>query len=186
MRELIGLGFHDVLARLFPDLAIWRVRARLAYYRSRYVALRGPAGLFLSIQDTLATLQARGFDLAVATGKSRRGLDSALARTGVAGYFKVTRCADESAPKPAPDLIKDILLRTATPPVNALMIGDTEYDMAMGRAAGVDALGVRCGVHNVGRLRLAGAMDVLDSVALLPDWLARKARPPVIMQGCEN
>jgi phosphoglycolate phosphatase len=185
IRELIGLGFHDVLARLFPDLETWRVRVRLAHYRSRYAAPRSPAGLFVSVEETLATLVARGFDLAVATGKSRRGLDSALARTGTADYFKITRCADESVPKPAPDLIQDILLRTATPPANALMIGDTEYDMAMARAAGVDALGVRCGVHNVDRLRAAGAMDVLDSVALLPDWLARKARPPV-MQTCEE
>lgn len=185
MRELIGLGFHDVLARLFPDRETWRLRARFERYRKRYGMPRNQSPLFDAVKETLAALDERGFELAVATGKSRRGLDAALTLTGTAGHFRITRCADESVPKPAPDMVEDILLRTATLPHNALMIGDTEYDMAMARAAGVDALGVRCGVHDAGRLRLAGALDVLDSVSCLPAWLLDKAHSPRLVEEAD-
>ena len=189
IRELIGLGFHDVLARLFPDIETWRVRARLHRYRQiygqrygqRYGLARGRTQLFVSVSDTLSVLQEQGFALAVATGKSRRGLDAAIAEAGIGRFFRVTRCADESAPKPAPDLVNDILLRSGTPPENTLVIGDTEYDMAMACAAGVDAVGVACGVHDGARLRRAGALDVLQSIAFLPDWLAA-AMPALVEQ----
>ncbi|MES1941475.1 haloacid dehalogenase superfamily protein [Salinisphaera sp. T5B8] len=176
MRELIGLGLDDVLARLFPELDTQRVRARLHAYRARYGMKRSAAELFPPVRGALDTLKARGFTMAVATGKSRRGLDSALRSTGTEGYFRWTRCADESTPKPAPDMLEEILLWSATVPENALMIGDTEYDVAMARAAGVDAIGVGCGVHDAQRLRRAGAIEVLDSVETLPEWLACERR----------
>lgn len=171
MRELIGLGLNDVLARLFPDLDTRKVRARLDAYRQRYGMQRSQAQLFPSVIATLDTLRARGHTLAVATGKSRRGLDDALALSGTRDYFAVTRCADESVPKPSPAMLEDILLRTATLTEAALMVGDTEYDMAMARAAGVDAIGVSWGVHDARRLKRAGAMDVLETVEALPAWL---------------
>lgn len=177
MRQLIGLGIDDVLARLFPDLDTQRVRARLEAYRARYGMQRSSAQLFAPAMTALQTLQAQGFDMAVATGKSRRGLDTAMTATGTDAFFVWTRCADESVPKPAPDMLEDILLRSATMPEQALMIGDTEYDVAMARAAGVDAVGVACGVHDAVRLRRAGALDVLDTVEALPDWLALQRQP---------
>jgi phosphoglycolate phosphatase len=177
MRQLIGLGINDVLARLFPELDTQRVRARLEAYRARYGMRRSNAQLFPPVRQALETLKDQGFDMAVATGKSRRGLDAAMADTGTRDFFIWTRCADESTPKPAPDLLEDILLRSATLPEKALMIGDTEYDIAMARAAGVDAIGVSCGVHDSARLQRAGALEVLDSVAALPDWLACALRP---------
>jgi len=173
MRSLIGLGLTDVLARLFPDRDPERIRARLSEYRRRYGSRRSNATLFPPVLGALDTLQANGFTLAVATGKSRSGLETDLAATGTGDYFAITRCADESASKPAPDMLEDILLRTATLPEKALMIGDTTYDMTMARMAGVDALGVSSGVHVAQRLRDAGAVDVLESVAALPEWLAR-------------
>lgn len=179
MRELIGLGINDVLARLFPDLDPARVKERLARYRERYGWTRNRVVLFEPVRETLVLLGQRGFELAVATGKSRRGLDRALKESDTRGYFRVTRCADESAPKPAPRLIEDVLLRTVTEPERALVVGDTEYDMAMARAAGVDAVGVRCGVHEDTRLRRAGAIDVLDDIGALPAWLNAHAEPPL-------
>jgi phosphoglycolate phosphatase len=176
MRELIGLGLDDVLARLFPELDTQRVRARLHAYRARYGMQRSKAVLFPPVLDALDTLKAQGFAMAVATGKSRRGLDAAMRSTGTESYFRWTRCADECTPKPAPDMMENILLRSATLPEHALMIGDTEYDVAMARAAGVDAIGVGCGVHDAKRLRRAGAIEVLDSVQTLPDWLACERR----------
>lgn len=176
MRQLIGLGLDDVLARLFPELDPQRVRARIHAYRVRYGMQRSTAQLFAPVMDALHTLREQGFEMAVATGKSRRGLDAAITASGTRNFFSWTRCADESVPKPAPDMIEDILLRSATLAENALMIGDTEYDVAMARAAGVDAVGVACGVHDAVRLRRAGALDVLDTVEHLPGWLARERR----------
>jgi phosphoglycolate phosphatase len=173
MRELIGLGLDDVLARLFPELDTTRVRALLAAYRSRYTAPGGNSRLFPGVRETLTGLRTGGRTLAVATGKSRRGLDRGFAETGLGHLFRVSRCADETAPKPAPDMLEDILLRTATEPHRALMVGDTEFDMAMAAAAGVAAVGVACGVHDAGRLHAAGAVTVLEDVTALPGWLAR-------------
>jgi len=171
MRELIGLGINDVLARLFPDLDPQAVRARIDRYRSRYGMQRSKARLFEPVMAALEAMRAEGYVMAVATGKGRRGLDAAMAATATADFFRFTRCADESVPKPAPDMLEDILLRAATEPARALMIGDTEYDMAMAAAAGVDGVGVACGVHDRARLRRAGALDVLDTVEQLPAWL---------------
>jgi phosphoglycolate phosphatase len=178
MRELIGLGINDVLARLWPELDPWRVKERLSRYRERCGWPRSRAVLFEPVRETLAQLKQDGFELAVATGKSRRGLDRAMQESDTRGYFKVTRCADESAPKPAPRLVEDVLLRTAVEPEYALVVGDTEYDMAMAQAAGVDAVGVRCGVHDDRRLRRAGAIDVLDDIGQLRPWLARQRNLP--------
>uniref|UniRef100_UPI0032B2B35A HAD family hydrolase n=1 Tax=uncultured Salinisphaera sp. TaxID=359372 RepID=UPI0032B2B35A len=82
------------------------------------------------------------------------------------------RCADESEPKPAPNLVEDLLLRTATEPARALVVGDTEYDMFMARAAGVDGVAVGTGVHDEARLKRAGAIAVLPNIGALPPWLA--------------
>lgn len=174
MRELIGLGIDDVLARLFPELEARKVRALLASYRSRYSAPGVGSNVFAGVRETLTALRASGVTLAVATGKSRRGLDRGFAETGLGHFFRLSRCADETVPKPAPDMLEEILLRTATEPERALMVGDTEFDVAMAAAAGVPAVGVACGVHEPGRLYGAGAVTVLESVAALPDWLVRR------------
>lgn len=175
MRELIGLGLDDVLRRLFPELDVARVRALLTAYRRRYTAPGGSAAPFAGAAETIAALHAGGYELAVATGKSRRGLDRNLAETGLADFFCASCCADEATPKPAPDILEAILLRRATQPRRALMVGDTEYDMVMAAGAGVTAVGVACGVHDGARLLAAGAQVVLPDVAALPDWLQRRA-----------
>ncbi|WP_158583350.1 HAD family hydrolase [Salinisphaera sp. Q1T1-3] len=177
LRELIGLGITDIMNRLWPELDSGRVRQRLAGYRARYGWPRGQARLFDSVPATLARLDAAGYVLAVATGKSRRGLDRAMAQTECRAWFRITRCADESAPKPAPNLIDDILLRTATEPHRALMVGDTEYDMVMARQAGVDRVAVGSGVHDAARLERAGAMGVIAGVGALPAWLGLASSP---------
>lgn len=175
MRELIGLGLDEVLARLYPELDTARVKALLTAYRRRYAAPGPHAVVFDGVHETLTLLRRDRRTLAVATGKSRRGLDRSMAESGLGRYFRISRCADEALPKPAPDMLEDILLRTATEPRRALMVGDTEYDMAMASAAGVTAVGVACGVHEAGRLHAAGAAAVLADVAALPGWLGERA-----------
>lgn len=176
MRELIGLGLEDVLRRLFPRQDPARLRALLTAYRRRYTAPDGTSAPFAGAAEALAALRGQGYQLAVATGKSRRGLARNLEETGLAGYFCASCCADEATPKPAPDILEAILLRTATEPERALVVGDTEYDMAMAAGAGVAAVGVACGVHDGGRLLAAGAQVVLPDVAALPGWLERAGK----------
>ena len=173
MRELIGLGMDEVLDRLFPELErdyVWRL---LQAYRHRYGAPQAQSRLFAGARESLDALAGAGYTLAVATGKSRAGLERAWAQSGVAGHFRFSRCADEAVSKPAPDMLLDILLHSATEADRALMIGDTEYDIAMAVNAGVPALGVACGVHEPARLLDAGALAVLDDVTGLAPWLDR-------------
>src|SRR5690625_931182 len=104
LRDLIGLGLNEAVNRLFPGVDPERIRNWLSVYRRRYVSPSSRAVLFESVRETLERLSGAGYDLAVATGKSRRGLDRAMAQTATEDLFCCTRCADESASKPAPDM----------------------------------------------------------------------------------
>ncbi len=172
--ELIGLGLRDAFCSLYPELTPTEMDGLLREYGQRFSGVtHEPASLFEGVQETLEHLRQEGYALAIATGKSRRGLDRALRESGLQDYFAISRCADESANKPDPRMLHDILLRTATEPGRALMIGDTEFDMVMAGTAEVPALAVGCGVHDHDRLHRSGALAVLDSVADLPLWLAQ-------------
>lgn len=174
--ELIGLGLRDAFDRLYPEMPAQQMDDLLLQYSQRFSGVpQHSSQLFGGVREALDQLLHEGYSLAVATGKSRRGLDRALRESGLQDHFSISRCADESANKPDPQMLHDILLRTATEPERALMIGDTEFDMAMAGAAGVPALAVDCGVHDRERLQLAGAMDVLNSVADLAGWLRNRS-----------
>ncbi len=176
VRELIGLGWMDVLAKLFPELDSRDVIARLEEYRKRVPPVHAhQAPLFNGVVDALHALHGANYGLAVATGKYRVGLDRALATHAHAlPPFTITRCADETASKPDPLMLSEILHATRLSPEQALMIGDTEYDMAMARAIGMPALGVACGVHEPGRLLDTGAAAVIDDVRAMPAWLRER------------
>jgi phosphoglycolate phosphatase len=175
IRELIGLGWDDALRRLFPELELAEVARMLLEYRRRSPPTSAhEAPLFEGALDTLGDLSRAGFRLAVATGKPRPGLQRSFeAHPRLASLFEVTRCADETASKPDPLMLRQILDETGCAAVEALMIGDTEYDIAMARALGMPALGVACGVHEPGRLLQSGAAAVVDDVRALPVWLGR-------------
>src|SRR5262249_46803820 len=120
----------------------------------------------------LRGLRDQGYALAVATGKYRPGLNRSFsAHPFLRTLFSVTRTADESADKPNPLMLRQILDETGCSAGQALMIGDTDFDMNMARALGMPALGVSCGVHDAGRLLQAGAEAVLEDVRGLPGWL---------------
>ncbi|MGB1580538.1 MAG: HAD-IA family hydrolase [Nevskiales bacterium] len=174
--ELIGLSLPDAFQRLYGDMSTEYASQLLQLYREGYVKLaQDNSMLFHGVEAALEQLAATGYTLTVATGKSRLGLDRSLEGTGLAARFAMTRCADESANKPHPQMLFDILEHTGFAADEALMVGDTEYDMHMAAAAGVPALGVDCGVHSRERLFDAGAMHVLDDVAQLPQWLSNRA-----------
>jgi phosphoglycolate phosphatase len=173
LSELIGLGLNDAFARLYPELNTAATLRLLSQYRQHFLNPPVPgATLFAGVRETLMQLQAAGYRMAVATGKSRRGLDRALDEAGLRSLFATSRCADECASKPDPQMLEEILWECEIKPIRALMVGDTEYDMAMARSAGVAALGVAWGVHDPGRLLMAGANIVLSAVPDLPSWLS--------------
>lgn len=174
--DLIGLGADDGLNRLWPELDGGEVMRRLATWRGPASQRVAQAPLIEGAVASLESLHASGYQLAVATGKSRRGLDAALReQDALARLFSWTRCADESRPKPDPAMVLDLLAASAVSPDQALVVGDTEYDVEMARGAGAAAVGVASGSHDAGRLRAAGAFSVLHSVAALPGWLAARA-----------
>jgi len=122
--------------------------------------------------ETLDGLRERGIELAVATGKSRRGLDRVLVSLGLADYFDSTRCADETQSKPHPRMLHEILVTRGKSPGDAVMIGDSEYDMDMARQAGVRSVAVSFGVHSTDRLASCGPLAVIDA---LPELLELSA-----------
>jgi phosphoglycolate phosphatase len=174
-RHIIGLGLGDAMAQLFPDLPAdgW---ARVAdRYRHHYLSGESAVALFPGVVEALPALSRRGHLLAVATGKSRRGLDRALGMAGLEPVFHATRCGDEGFPKPHPDMLLHLLEVFGVAPEGALMIGDTTHDLEMAAAAGVSSLAVTYGAHPAGTLRNAGALAALDAPADLFEWLHANA-----------
>jgi phosphoglycolate phosphatase len=134
--------------------------------------------LFAGARRVIETLAARDYLLAVATGKGRRGLNMALQATGMNEYFHATRCADETASKPHPEMLEQILDELGVLPREALMIGDTEYDLQMATHAGMPALAVCYGVHAAERLQRLKPLDCLESITDIPPWLQRREQAP--------
>ena len=170
--DIIGLGLDDAMARLWPAADAPQRQLVADHYRRHFLGGNTtPSALFPGALETLERLHAAGYLLAVATGKSRRGLDLALAETGLAGHFQATRCADESFSKPHPQMLLEIMDELGVAPARTLMIGDTEYDLQMAANAGAAALAVCYGVHAPERLRALRPLACLNSLAAIPDWL---------------
>jgi len=169
-RQVIGLGLHDALRGAVPGLAAERTPEFVARYREHFHAREDRMGLFPGMRELIASLSTRHV-LGIATGKSRRGLDRALEATGLRGYFRASRCADETQPKPHAAMLLELMEQLEVPAGRALMIGDTSHDLEMARAAGVDALAVTYGAHPEAGLRACGPRDCVASVAELRQWL---------------
>jgi len=181
IRDIIGLGMREATARLFPGLDRPELRQALgSAYRRRYYANGDEGALFPGVPDALERLAASGYVLAIATGKSRQGLDRVLARTGLGHRFRVTRCADEGKSKPHPGMLEYILSVTAIPASAALMVGDSGHDLRMAREAGMDAVGVCSGAHDESVLRRCDPLACLPAVADLPDWLDSTGLTPAV------
>ena len=172
IREIIGLGLPEALARLFPRCDAGQRADIRRHYREHFLDRDVAATpLFPGVRQGLAQLRAEGYQLAVATGKTRLGLDRAMADSGIGGMFGCSRCADESPSKPDPAMLLAILEASGTAADQALMVGDTVYDLEMAGHAGVDAVGVSYGAHDGARLRTAGARGVADTFAGFRQWL---------------
>ena len=138
VRDIVGLGLPQAVATLFPRLADGQRLALAEAYARQYVARDGGrVQLFAGALDTLHALRKRGLPLAVATGKSRRGLNRVLADLGLEDFFDATRCADETRSKPHPLMLQQIMAEQGVAAETVVMVGDTEYDLEMACKAGV-------------------------------------------------
>jgi phosphoglycolate phosphatase len=174
-RFVIGLGLAEALSHVAPALPVARYPELSARYRHHYLSRDAEIPLFDGVPALLDDLRAEGFMLAVATGKTRVGLDRALASNALAQRFHATRCADESRPKPHPEMLLHLMERLDVLPRQTLMIGDTTHDLELARAAGVEAVAVAYGAHESVGLAAAGPLATVHSIAELRAWLHRNA-----------
>lgn len=170
-RHVIGLGLHDSLRSAVPELPESGYAAFADLYRKHFVARETGMVLFPGVSDLLRALCDAGYSLAVATGKSRRGLDRALAASGLHSYFVASRCADETKPKPHPAMLQELMSELDRKPRELLMIGDTSHDLEMAGNAGVDAVAVTYGAHPEDVLRARTPKGVVSSIPELGAWL---------------
>ncbi len=174
-RWVIGLGASASVRYVAPTLPADRHAEFANRYRSHYLSREHEAPLFDGIPELLAELRSRERRLAVATGKSRRGLDRALEASGLAPHFEASRCADEGFAKPHPGMLLALLDATGVAPSRALMIGDTTHDLELAANAGVDAVGVTYGAHAGELLRERPSRHLAANVEELRRWLALHA-----------
>jgi len=172
--HVIGLGLHDALRHAVPELAAERTAEFVERYRQHFRAREDEMDLFGGMRELIESLHGRNL-LAIATGKSRRGLERALEASGLKPYFRASRCADETHPKPHPAMLLELMAELAAAPGQALMIGDTSHDLEMARAAGVDAVAVTYGAHPADGLRACGPLGCVASVRELKEWLTQNA-----------
>lgn len=170
-RYVIGLGLQDALSCLNPGLPADRYHEVSERYRHHFLAGDAAIRLFPEVPQGIAELEANGYLLAVATGKSRRGLDRALAATQLGRHFHASRCADEGLPKPHPDMLEILIGRLEVTPERTLMIGDTTHDLQMARNAGVAAVAVSYGAHLLPELERLEPLACVGSFGSLMEWL---------------
>lgn len=172
-RDIIGLGLPEAMERLFPGITESQGEALVAAYKRHFVAVdTTPLNFFPGVEAGLARLRAHPDQLlAVATGKSRRGLDRMFEHHACGDWFHASRTADVTRSKPHPLMLEELLAELNVEAHHALMVGDTEYDLEMARALGMHSVGVDYGVHSVPRLEACSPQRVVSHFDELMDWL---------------
>jgi phosphoglycolate phosphatase len=162
--NIIGLGLEEAIHALYPQATQEFINKIAIVYRDYYLFKdKTPSPLFDGVIDMLDELRKDGYDLAIATGKSRRGLDKGLDETDLRDYFPITRCADETRSKPDPQMLSEILSDYNSNQATALMVGDSEYDLQMANNAKIAGLAVTYGVHDLQRLMQQKPVDYVTS-----------------------
>ena len=172
---VIGMGLMDALAHAAPDVPKDRYAELGASYRRHYMTHQEDLSLFDGVLPMLAELRARQHWLAVATGKSRRGLDDVLRTVELAGVFDASRTADETAGKPDPRMLQELMREFGTEPERTLMIGDTTHDLQMALNAGCASVAVSYGAHTPEGFEALQPRAVVHSVRELHEWLLGNA-----------
>lgn len=170
-RHIIGLGLVEALRYAMPDLSADHYAALVERYRHHYLTHDHELVLFEGASMLVEALANEGYMLAVATGKTRKGLERAFAQSGLGELFHDSRCADECHSKPHPQMLLELGEVFAVDPEKILMIGDTTHDLWMARNAGTAGLGVSYGAHPVHELLDVASEGCVASVAELSAWL---------------
>lgn len=168
---VIGMALMPALAHAAPDVPKEKYPLLGERYRHHYLAHQNDISLFDGVLPMLAELKARHHWLAVATGKSRVGLDNVLATRDLKGIFDASRTADETAGKPDPRMLNELMRQFGTEPERTLMVGDTTHDLQMARNAGCASLGVSYGAHPPSEFEALGPRAILHSAQALRQWL---------------
>ena len=173
--HVIGLGLNDSLRHAMPTLPPERYQEFLALYRGYFLEREDSLSLFAGVPELLAELRERGHQLAVATGKPRRGLERAFQASGIGPLFAASRCGDETRSKPDPMMLLELMRELRLGASDLLMIGDTSHDLGMARSAGVDAVAVCYGAHPMESLSAWQPRACVGSVEELRQWLTANA-----------
>lgn len=172
VQNIIGLGLPEAIKTLWPDLDDEQLAVMIPVYARYFISDSVvPMQLFDGAVELLKELMLRGVLAAVATGKARRGLDRMLLEFNVGHLFATTRCADETRSKPHPQMLHEILASLGVLPEEALMVGDTTYDLEMAKAAGVPSIGMSHGAHDEARLLACGPLTICHSMHELKQWI---------------
>ncbi len=172
---VIGLGLHDALQHAVPGLPPERYPELGARYRHHYIASQHELVLFPGTLSMLQALKSRNHILAVATGKNRRGLDDALAHSQLQGMFDATRTADETAGKPNPLMLQQLMQELGVAAERTLMIGDTTHDLMLARNAGTARVAVSYGAHEPESFAEHAPLFIAHSTEELQRWLLAHA-----------
>lgn len=165
LREIIGLGLTEAFHHLFPGSDDHLVNELRESYSGHFIqADQTPCDFYPQVMETLGALKERGHTIAVATGKSRRGLNRVLGNLGLEQFFHSSRCADETRSKPHPLMLEELLQEFSLQAEEAVMIGDTEFDMEMAQLADVPRVAVSYGAHHIDRLKAYDPVLCADSI----------------------
>jgi len=171
-RDTIGLSIQKAMTKLFPGINQNIQDQMTESYRQEYFSKQMTEDdLFAGINEMLISLKQMDYQLAIATGKNRSGLDKALHGTGLNDFFHITRCADETASKPSPNMLEEIIEETGISRERTVMIGDSVHDLKMASNAGMASIAVSCGANSVEQLELHNPLLILQQTTTVLDIL---------------
>nr|MBX2857453.1 HAD-IA family hydrolase [Cellvibrionaceae bacterium] len=178
IKNIIGLGLPEALAALYPTADEQeKARVQRAYSEQFMSQDTTPSPFFQGARETMQQLKAQGHFIAVATGKSHRGLQRVLNLLAMEDFFDATRCADQTASKPNPLMLCELLREFSCDAADAVMVGDTEYDMAMAQAIDMPRIAVSYGAHHIDRLRPYQPLLCVDKFAQILECSALQVAP---------
>jgi phosphoglycolate phosphatase len=174
-KHVIGLGLQDALQMCAPACPPSKYPELAKHYKHNFLEQDKHLRLFDGVRDMLEAFKTQGYTLAVATGKSRAGLDRVLSQSDLGELFVTTRTADQTESKPSPLMVNEILQELAIPAHRALVIGDTTHDMLMASNAGVVGFAVTQGAHDSRTLASANPLAIADNINALIPWLSQRS-----------
>ncbi len=183
VRDIIGLAMPQAYDVLYPDAHDAELKQRfISTYSDTYIRLEEqPSEFYPGVMDALDNYRSAGYQLAVATGKSRRGLHRVLSGHNMLDYFDITRCADETRSKPDPLMLHEILKHCAVTPEQAIMVGDSPFDLRMANNAKVPGVAVSYGAQSLSVLRNEQPVLAIDHFSELTAWLQQQ--PNTLLAG---